>query len=82
MPYISQQARKELKEQENRVPNTAGELNYVLTIICHEYFFSHGKKYQQINDILGALEGCKLEFYRRLVRPYEDKKIQENGDIY
>jgi hypothetical protein len=38
--------------------------------------------YQSINDVLGALEGAKLEFYRRIAAPYEDTKIQENGDVY
>jgi len=32
--------------------------------------------------VIGALEACKLEFYRRAVVPYEDKKIKENGDVY
>jgi hypothetical protein len=40
------------------------------------------KDYQAINDCLGALEGAKLELYRRVAAPYEDRKIQENGDVY
>lgn len=63
-------------------PRNSGELNFVLTIIVQEYFKVNGGRYQQINDIVGALEGAKLEFYRRIVGPYEDKKIQENGDVY
>lgn len=59
-----------------------GELNYILTVICKKYFENNGGRYQQINDIIGALEGCKLEFYRRLAGPYEDTKIKENGDVY
>jgi hypothetical protein len=35
-----------------------------------------------MNDIIGALEACKLEFYRRLVSHYEDIKIRSNGDVY
>jgi len=31
---------------------------------------------------MGALEGAKLEFYRRVVVPYEEKKMKENGDVY
>lgn len=61
---------------------TAGELNYAITILCKAYLRENGLSYQRINDIVGALEGCKLEFYRRLVAGYEDKKIQENGDVY
>lgn len=61
--------------------DTPGELNYVLTQIINGYW-KNGQNYQCINDVLGALEGSKLEFYRRVAAPYEDQKIQENGDVY
>jgi hypothetical protein len=31
---------------------------------------------------VGALEQAKDEFRRRVVHPYEDLKIKENGDVY
>jgi len=31
---------------------------------------------------MGVLECIKQEFYRRAVAPYEDKKKEENGDVY
>lgn len=34
-----------------------------------------------ISEVIGALRNAHLEFYVRKVRPYEEKKIQENGDI-
>lgn len=80
MPYIKYEDREALVGA--REPETAGELNYALTLLCQTYFDNLGGRYQQINDIIGALEGCKLEFYRRLVSVYEDKKIEENGDVY
>lgn len=79
MPYI---------EQKDRTVNTAlhpqhaGELNYAITMLVNSYFKRMGGRYQQINDIIGALEGAKMEFYRRVVAPYEDQKILENGDVY
>lgn len=33
-------------------------------------------------QVLRALKDAKLEFYRRVVAPYEDLKIKENGDVY
>lgn len=60
---------------------TAGELNYTITRIIQGYFRARGGRYQQINDIVGALESAKVEFQRRIVGPYEDKKIKENGDV-
>jgi len=61
---------------------TAGELNYTLTMLCINYMEHNGKNYQHINDVVGALEGAKMEFYRRYAAPYEDTKIIQNGDVY
>ena len=79
MPYIVKSHRARFNSRAD-VPRTAGELNYVITKTIMEYYYNGG--YQEINDVLGALEGAKLEFYRRVVAPYEDTKIEENGDVY
>lgn len=79
MPYIKQAARFRLDHDE---PQTAGELNFALTEVVDMYVQCHGKRYQTFNDIMGALDGAAREFYRRVVAPYEDKKIAENGDVY
>jgi hypothetical protein len=63
-------------------PDYSGELIYVLTREVEKYRLFHGDCYQTFNDIIGALEGAKQEFYRRIVAPYEDKKMIENGDVY
>jgi len=84
MPYIKQKDRKGLNtmtEYATHAPETPGELNYVFSIIIKDYF-DHSPNYQGINDIIGALEGAKMEFYRRVAVPYEDTKIKENGDVY
>ena len=80
MPYIKSDRRIELKTKD--VPVTAGELNFMLTELCIAYMSDTGVSYQSINDVVGALEGAKLEFYRRFAAPYEDTKIKENGDVY
>jgi hypothetical protein len=61
--------------------NCAGDLNYAFTVLIHNYFCRKGLNYQNINDAIGALEGAKLELYRRTAAPYEDMKIAENGDV-
>lgn len=84
MPYINREARVRLDDEEDAGyvrPKTAGELNYVFTVLAHDYWLRSGMGYQAFNDIIGALEGCKLELYRRKVVPYEDGKIKENGDV-
>ena len=63
-------------------PLEPGQLNYAITCVLKDYIESNGLSYDTINDIVGALEGAKLEFYRRVAAPYEDKKIIENGDVY
>lgn len=81
MPYIKQADRDRI-DLDPDLPANAGELNYKLTTIIYDYFQVQGGRYQQVNDVIGALEGAKLEFYRRVAAPYEDKKIEENGDVY
>ena len=83
MPYITKQQRSDVNvDYAHRMPNDSGELNYVLTMICLDYIAHKGERYATMNDIVGALESCKLEFYRRLVSTYEDAKVKENGDVY
>lgn len=80
MPYVKEEQRKVLDE--GHIANSAGELNYMLTMILKRYWVNSAENYQAINDILGALEGAKQEFYRRIAVPYEENKIKENGDVY
>lgn len=84
MPYIDQQRQSELRKRLTGIvtrDTTNGELNFILTTIIGEYVVKKGLRYNQINDVVGALQGCLLEFYRRVVVPYENSKIKENGDV-
>jgi hypothetical protein len=83
MPYINQPIRDMIDETPlgDVDVNTPGELNYAFTRLAHNYLRANGESYSNFNDIIGALEGAKLELYRRRVVPYEDKKIEENGDV-
>ena len=80
MPYIKQEDRKRIALL--GIPRTVGELNYKLTKECLGYLAFHNLSYQSINDVIGALECCKQEFYSRVAQPYELKKQLENGDVY
>lgn len=60
---------------------TPGDLNYLITMIVHMYVEDKGLSYTFLNDVVGVLESAKAEFQRRVVVPYEDRKIQENGDV-
>lgn len=81
MPYIEKDARERLDR--GGPPKTAGELNYAITRIVDDYIIQLGGiRYTHLNEAIGALECAKLELYRRLAAPYEDKKIEESGDVY
>ena len=58
-----------------------GVVNYVITRIVAGASLRGGTSYAKINEAVGVLECAKLEFYRRLAGPYEDKKIDDNGDV-
>ena len=88
MPYIKTEDRTKygihlqyLADIIKEIPEEklAGELNYLLTSILH--IATEKANYRKFNEIIGVLECCKLEMYRRKISPYEDKKIIENGDV-
>ena len=58
-----------------------GVMNYVITKLCKEVYTKPKKSYFKFNRLIGMLTACKDEIYRRLVGPYEDEKIKENGDV-
>lgn len=78
MPYIPQDER----DSAIHTPRSAGQLNFAITQLLVGYVEHEGLCYQTINDIVGAMECCKSEFYRRIVVPYEETKRKENGDCY
>lgn len=80
MPYIKKE-RRTCAGFPDYLPENAGELNYAFTELIQNYWLNR-KNYQAINDIIGALEGAKLEFTRRVTNNYEDEKIKENSDVY
>jgi hypothetical protein len=81
MPYVDKVTR-EVLQSKAKFADHPGQLNYLFTQQIIAYVKENGLSYQTINDVVGALEGCKLEFYRRVAVPYEETKIKENGDVY
>ena len=78
MPYIAPERRASAKAH----PYDAGELNFAITQLLIDYLARTHVSYAAFNEVVGVLECCKLELYRRLVVPYEDTKIRLNGDVY
>jgi len=62
---------------------TPGELNFEFSVLIEDYLKANWPvNYQVLNDVLGALSGAAAEFNRRVVVPYEETKLAENGDVY
>ena len=82
MPYIKQDKRNELDVYNlKRLPEVPGELNYMISKLCHHYISSKGLSYTILNEVIGALESAKLELYRVVGGVLEDKKRMENGSV-
>lgn len=86
MPYLTNQLKRKLEDIVTQLVMTslasAGELNYLFTRVALRYVNCNGESYQTYNDIVGALENCKAELYRRKIGMYEDTKIESNGDVF
>jgi len=87
MPYIPKKQRPELDkkmdaliEHLSQLPfeEQDGALNYTFTRMIKKIY---PIRYRHLNRALGVLSAVTLELYRRVVGPYEDEKITENGDV-
>ena len=81
MTYINPEDRLHILADEKLI-STPGELNYFISTLLNWYINEKGKNYSTLNEVIGVLECAKLELYRRIAAPYEDSKIQQNGDVY
>lgn len=80
MPYIKDDRKTPIGMGD--LAHNVGELTYALTLDCITYLESAPLNYQRIAEVRGALWGTMTEIDRRVGFPYEDKKIQENGDVF
>jgi hypothetical protein len=87
MPYISQEERKELDPFIDKLIDVLkksppdrldARLNYVVYKMLVRLY---SDRYFDYNRAMGVLNCITHEFYRRKVATYEDRKIQETGDI-
>ena len=86
MPYLAEAVKHKFENITCQIVMSVlskpGELNYLFTRLIQRYIKCQGESYTTYNDVIGALEACKLELYRRRVSWYEELKITENGDVY
>jgi len=82
MPYIPRPRRiqlapliAEMVEQEVKAD---GDLNYLLFYYAKYHV---PQSYNSLKNYLGELIEAAEEIRRKLLAPYEDEKIKENGDV-
>jgi hypothetical protein len=89
MPYIKKETRKTIDDKIenltkiiNHYPeeHRDGILNYSFTKLLLNTF--ENESYVTYERMIGILECCKLELYRRKVSHYEEGKKVINGDVY
>jgi hypothetical protein len=82
MPYIKQERRPDLNKVVIAMSEASvkadGDLNYILYRFCKYHV---APSYNNYKNFLGELNEATEEIRRRLLAPYEDKKIEENGDV-
>lgn len=81
MPYIDKQRRRMIDQGLN-LNTTPGDLTYQMQQLLQNYLEGNGLSYARLAECLGALEGAKLDFIERVVKPYEQQKLQKNGDVW
>jgi len=58
-----------------------GAIVYLIYKILKNVYGYDGSRFEERSNALKVLESAKLEFYRRILAPYEDRKIVQNGDV-
>ncbi len=84
MPYISQERRAVFDAALENIGaelESGGEINYCVYRLCLMYLQRKGMSYTQSMVPFSALGAAQMELYRRVIAPYEESKIQENGDV-
>ncbi len=84
MPYIKQAKRIQMEPHLNALAThieNGGDLNYCFSMLCKRFMEMFQESYANYATCVSSLECAKIELYRRHITPYEDKKIEENGDL-
>jgi hypothetical protein len=82
MPYIKQERREDCNYVVDMMKaikvKANGDLNYILFKFCKNDI---EPSYNNYKNFCGELRQCATEIERKILAPYEDQKIKENGDV-
>lgn len=87
MPYIKQEDRAKIDHyamdrlSEEIQKGGPGVANFIISrILWKAYDIQDAPSYKKYNEVMGVLSAAQAELARRF-GPYEQKKLEENGDI-
>jgi len=88
VPYIARKDRaqyqKAIDELARLVPPDRmarpGHMNYIISLLIQRVY-GNSMRYADHNEVVGLLNCVQQEFYRRFTAPYEDVKIEQEGDL-
>lgn len=85
MPYIKQEDRTQNMMDAIAVLadeiNAKGDLNFVICELVGQLILKGKIGYTEVSNWIDTLPDAEDELRRRLLHPYEDQKIEENGDV-
>lgn len=86
MPYIPKNERARLRPQIEALKSKLSEIGYsvgrVNYVVCRLMLGFKAAKYSEHSAIHGAVQDAADEYKRRMLDPYEDKKIESEGDVF
>ena len=84
MPYILEKDRpkfaKAIEDLAIKI-ESKGDLNYVISDLVGRLILKTKISYTEMSEWIDGVHGAERELTRRLLDPYEDIKIEENGDV-
>ena len=81
MPYIKPEKRKIMDKVVDAMIDAGVEVNGDLNYILCSFASLKTPSYKNYKNFIGELNEAAAEIRRRLLAPYEDKKLEENGDV-
>lgn len=85
MPYTKQVSRNKqdlLITKLCEAIEEKGDLNYTICeLVAQLILKTGGMGYTNVSNWIDGVHGAEAELRRRLLVPYEDEKIRENGDV-
>jgi len=84
MPYITEHRKKSMEPEIYNLSiliENKGDLNYAICELVARIITQTGVNYTNMSEKIDAVHDAETELRRRLLNPYEDMKIKENGDV-